>query len=370
MRIRITTSKILFLFLIYNCFLYGSNPRLNIRDIPYRVYNENDTDTYKKNSCKLDISYPQHGNKLPTILFIHGGGLTSGVKFFPNGGLENLDIIQIAVTYRLSPKVLCPTYIEDVAAAIAWAFNNVGKFGGDPNKIYLSGVSAGAYLANMVYFDKSYLNVYGIDPDSLAGLFSYSSQMTTHYQVCYEEYGNIVSSDTKIVDKYAPLFYVRKTIKPVFLFTGDSILEMPGRYVQNTDMLSKLTRLDGVNVYYIQIEGYDHNSFLPFALKNTIKILNNDTLYLDSIKNKMNYLLKQQSIITIKPEVYYSSGSIKVKSEDTIEYVYIYNILGKSILTEKMDDVSRDINVRHLKHGFYLVKIVTKHYNFMRKIYI
>lgn len=348
--------------------LFGAMPRTTIKDIPYRYYEENDTNTYKKSRCVLDINYPTNGKNLPSIIFFYGGGLTQGTKWLPMGGFENQNIIQIAPNYRLSPNVKCPAYIEDAAAAVDWIFKHIKEYGGDPGKIYLSGVSSGGYLANMIYLDKNYLSQYKIDPDSFAGFFSYSSQMTTHFQVCWEEYGKLVNSDTKIIDKYAPLFNARKTIKPIYLFTADSLLDMAGRYEQNIQMTNLLRSYGNNQVYYIQLKGYDHNTFLAPAFSNTIKILNNDIIYLDSIKN-----LKIYNVITRLndigyPKIIYSSKILNIHSIDTIKNIIIYSAIGKILFHTPYNTLCVNIDTHQFKTGTYFVKINTSKKEYVEKL--
>ncbi|ULT27161.1 alpha/beta hydrolase [Sphingobacterium sp. E70] len=89
----------------------------------------------------------------------------------------------VAVNYRLSPKEKAPGYIEDAATAVAWAFAHIASYGGDPAKIYVSGHSAGGYLALMVGLDSSYLHKYGVDANRIKGLAPISGQTNTHYTI-------------------------------------------------------------------------------------------------------------------------------------------------------------------------------------------
>ena len=50
------------------------------------------------------------------------------------------------VNYRLFPKIKAPAYIEDAAAAVAWVFKNIGDYGGDSSRIYVSGHSLPAVI--------------------------------------------------------------------------------------------------------------------------------------------------------------------------------------------------------------------------------
>ena len=88
-----------------------------LKDIPYTAVNE--SDTYRKERCKLDIYYPEDVKEFKTLVWFHGGGLEGGNKGlreeFRNRGFAVID-----VNYRLYPKVKCPGYLEDAALAVSW----------------------------------------------------------------------------------------------------------------------------------------------------------------------------------------------------------------------------------------------------------
>ncbi len=67
--------------------------------------------------------------------------------------------------------------------ATAWVFKNIESYGGNSNKIFITGHSAGGYLASMVGLDKSYLANYGIDANQLAGIIPFSGHAITHMTV-------------------------------------------------------------------------------------------------------------------------------------------------------------------------------------------
>src|SRR5690606_17517321 len=110
---------------------------------------------------------PVRNAKLPVIVWFHGGGITGGEKFVPKE-LMNQGVVVMAVNYRLSPKVSNPAYIEDAAAAVAWAFRHAAEFGGDTGRIYVAGHSAGGYLTAMVGLDKQWLARHQIDANRIA----------------------------------------------------------------------------------------------------------------------------------------------------------------------------------------------------------
>ena len=89
--------------------------------------------------------------------------------------------VVVAPNYRLIPEVDVEQCIDDAAEAVAWTFRNIEKYGGDPSKIFVTGHSAGGYLTSMIGLDKKWLDKYGIDADSIAGLIPYSGQVITHF---------------------------------------------------------------------------------------------------------------------------------------------------------------------------------------------
>jgi len=80
-------------------------------------YSQGTDDAYALDRYVLDIYLPGTID-FATVVWFHGGGLTSGNKFIPEG-LKNQGIAVVAVNYRLYPKVKSPKYIDDAAAAVA-----------------------------------------------------------------------------------------------------------------------------------------------------------------------------------------------------------------------------------------------------------
>ena len=137
------------------------------QNIAYKVLTNKTGNDYIKSRCKLDIYYPTISKNFASVVWFHGGGLRAGNKKVPSQLMEK-GFAVIAVNYRLFPKVQCPVYIEDAAAAVAWTFKNIKKYGGSNDKIFVSGHSAGGYLTSMVGLDKSYLKAHSIDANKIA----------------------------------------------------------------------------------------------------------------------------------------------------------------------------------------------------------
>ena len=103
---------------------------------------------------RLDIFHPAKAatRPVPVVAFVHGGGFVRGDKggadapFYNNVGVWAVqqEMIGVTLTYRLAPGSQWPSGADDVAAAVDWLNSNVSRFGGDPDRIFLMGQSAGA----------------------------------------------------------------------------------------------------------------------------------------------------------------------------------------------------------------------------------
>lgn len=216
--------------------------------------NESDLDDYQKERCRLDLYYPENVKDFPTVVWFHGGGLKGGERYIPKE-LKEKDIAIAAVNYRLYPKVKCPGYIEDAAAAVAWVFKNIKKYGGDPDKIIVSGHSAGGYLTSMVGLDKKWLAPYDIDANKIWLLVPFSGHTITHMTV-REERG--IPQEQAIVDEFAPLYHVRPDAPPVVLITGDRNLELLGRYEENAYFWRMMQVAGHQQTFIYEVQGFDH----------------------------------------------------------------------------------------------------------------
>lgn len=187
MKSRITVLSFVFLFTAALVFAEAP-PRTETKDIPY--YPETvlaKADDYQKSQCRLKISAPKDAKNLPVFVWFHGGGLERGSLEYPAEETPSLmmdkKIVLVGIGYRLSPKVPFPVFIEDAAAAVAWTFKNIERYGGDPKKIFVGGHSAGGYLTGMVGLDPRWLASYDIDNKKIAGLVIHSGQVTTHFHI-------------------------------------------------------------------------------------------------------------------------------------------------------------------------------------------
>ncbi|MEW4923860.1 alpha/beta hydrolase [Algibacter sp. 2305UL17-15] len=236
-------------------------------------YNDSITnaDAYVKKMCQLDIYYPKNKTDAPTVVWFHGGGLSGGDKFIPEA-LKNNGMIVVAVNYRLSPIVKNPKYIEDAAASVAWVFNNIERYNGIKKSIFVSGHSAGGYLASMVGLDKKWLQKHDIDADDIAGLIPFSGHTITHFTIRKEQG---IAGTQPIIDEFAPLYHVRKDAPPILIITGDREKELLGRYEENAYFMRMLKVVGHKNTTLYELDGYNHSSMAEPAFQLLINFVKN-----------------------------------------------------------------------------------------------
>lgn len=221
-------------------------------DLPYRT-GENVTEAMKA-KCRLDVYYPTNAKDFNTVVWFHGGGLKSGKRSIPKE-LQGKGIAVVAVSYRLHPEVKAPAYIEDAAAAVAWTFNNIEKYGGSKKRIFVSGHSAGGYLTMMLGLDKRWLETHQIDANQIAGLVPFSGQAVTHFTIRAERG---IKDKQPIIDEFAPLNHVRKDAPPMLLITGDRNKEMLGRYEENAYLWRMMKEVGHKDTELFELQGFDH----------------------------------------------------------------------------------------------------------------
>jgi len=187
---------------------------------------------------KLDLYLPD-GDSFDLMVYFHGGGFKEGSKEKQTWIYEYLaehGIAAAPINYRMYPNAKYPDFIEDCAAAVAFAKTEAAKYG-NVKKIFAGGSSAGGYASMLLCFNYDLLGAHGISPEELGGFFHDAGQPTVHFNVL-EEAG--IDSRRVIVDERAPLYYIEggKNYPPMQFIVSDE--DIPSRYEQTMLVLSTL----------------------------------------------------------------------------------------------------------------------------------
>lgn len=122
----------------------------------------NDVAYGPERSQKLDIYIPAdfRDKNLDVIVFFYGGRWTNGTKEdyrFVGAAFADKDFIVVIPDYRKYPQVRFPVFVEDGAKALAWVYDNIIAYHGNPERIHVTGYSAGAHIAALLATDAYYL---------------------------------------------------------------------------------------------------------------------------------------------------------------------------------------------------------------------
>ena len=109
----------------------------------------------------------------PVVVFFYGGSWTSGKREyyrFVGDALAQRGVLVLIPDHRKSPAHRVAAFMADGAAAVAWARANARSYGGDTERVFLMGHSAGAQIAALLATDARYLAVHQLRPTQLAGV--------------------------------------------------------------------------------------------------------------------------------------------------------------------------------------------------------
>ena len=178
----------------------------------------------------------------PVVVFFYGGSWKRGeraqYKFVGQRLAEN-GVVAVVADYRTYPRAMFPAFMDDAARAVRRVHDDAAGWGGDPERLFIAGHSAGAQIAALLATDARYLQAHGMSPHQLAGVIGLSGP-----------YDFNVTGD--LVDVFGPssqwplaqaVNFVDGDEPPFLLLhgTGDKVVE----YVDSVELAEKL-RANGV----------------------------------------------------------------------------------------------------------------------------
>ena len=205
---------------------------------------------------KLDIYRPDGNARLPVIVFFYGGSWKAGNKKmypFVAATLARHGAVVVVPDYRLYPQVRFPAFLADCADATAWTFAHLGQIGGEADRVFLMGHSAGAYNAIMLALDPHYLAAAGTSRNLLAGAiglagpYDFKPLQEPDVSAVFGAIGNDPSGQViSFADAHAP---------PLLLLAGTADMQVKPR---NTTALAARLRQAGRQVEERLYPGVGH----------------------------------------------------------------------------------------------------------------
>ncbi|GAB3902568.1 hypothetical protein GCM10028803_29470 [Larkinella knui] len=219
---------LIFLLVFINEFA-TARPSQRTKDIPYVTADSPDFDADRH---VLDVYQPRRKSAQlrPVVVFIHGGNWDSGSKnlySFVGRRLARQEVVAVIINYRLSPAVRVPGMADDCARAVRWTSEHIAEFGGDPNRIFVMGHSAGGGLAALLAVDNSVFEKNGLARNPVKGailddpagldMFDYLKKMAYPGD---KQYLVPFGKDTAVWRAMSALYQVNAQSPPMLIYTG------------------------------------------------------------------------------------------------------------------------------------------------------
>ena len=221
-----------------------------------------------KDAGLLDIYLPKlsEGEKVPLLIYFHGGGLESGDKKDNRGlytSLASKGMVVVSANYRMYPEIGYPVFIEDAAKAVSYSLAHIKEYA-NCKSVWIGGISAGAYLSMMLHFVPNFLKKCGVEEIQIAGYIFDGGQPTVHFNVLRERK---MDTGAVRVDEAAPIYYLvhpyeaNKNQHFLFIWADNDI---PGRTEQN-ELLMRTMETHGYDkeqMEYRVMQGFGHAGYV------------------------------------------------------------------------------------------------------------
>ncbi|HEY4690508.1 MAG TPA: alpha/beta hydrolase [Anaerolineae bacterium] len=220
---------------------------------------------------KLDVYWPPSGERLPVMLFVHGGSWSWGDKtlyplvaahYAPHG------FVVVVINYSHYPHVTFPTFVEDAAAAIAWVVRHIDAYHGDPDRLVASGHSAGGHILSLIALDERYLAAHGLTRDVLRGLIAISAPTDLGLLVQHLQ-ANLTAASAEVLiaimggsdrlPQADPIHLARRDAPPIQIVHGVEDTLVP---IEVARRFAAALKAAGAPVELLEYERADHYSIL------------------------------------------------------------------------------------------------------------
>ncbi len=247
----------------------------------YKANNEATARVRQQYPHHLDISFGSHSKQAldlylppgdvsaaPVFLFLHGGGFREGdrahygfiaLPFIKNG------IITAVASYRLMGEGFhFPAQSTDVKHAVKWLHDNVGRYGGNANAIFVGGHSAGAILSADIGVDREWMSRMGIPREALRGIIPVSGPYDLRNKV-KTTYESAYAPTVELKVLASPILHINDPMPAAVVACGSK-----EKYEESSSEFSRALWAAGVKGEYLNLEGQGHaDTALSLANENS-----------------------------------------------------------------------------------------------------
>jgi len=209
---------------------------------------------------RLDVYAPKAAVKAPVVVFFYGGSWEFGKRRwyrYVGDALARNGVVVMIPDYRKYPDVQFPKFMQDAARAVAWAREHAREFGGDPQRLFVMGHSAGGQIAALLACDKRYLADVNLRPRDLAGMIGVAGAYA--FLPFVEHEPEIFGDDAQGRYDSQPINFVDGDEPPMLLLQGEDDDEVPPHNAQA--MAERAQAMDGTTQLKLY-PGVGHSSIL------------------------------------------------------------------------------------------------------------
>ena len=208
----------------------------------------------------LDVYSPRAATMAPVVVFFYGGSWEDGKRRwyrYVGDALASSGIVTIIPDYRKFPDVRFPAFMHDAARATAWAHEHAGEFGGDRERLFVMGHSAGGQIAALLAADGRYLADVGMQPRDLGGMIGIAGAYT--FLPFVDDEAQIFGNDARGRYDSQPINFVSGDEPPMLLLQGSDDDEVPRHNAEA--MAERAQAMDGTALLKLY-PGVGHSSIL------------------------------------------------------------------------------------------------------------
>lgn len=197
--------------------------------------------------------------KAPVLVFLHGGGWTSGYKewnHFMAPALSAAGICLVSPGYRLAPETGFEGQRADCMAALAWVWQHIADFGGDPERIWVGGHSAGGHWASLLATRDDWQTEVGLPDNVIRGCLPVSGVYRFGEGSGLTMRPRFLGKEDPAIDRAAsPMLDTGRRIPPFFISWGER--DFP-HLVAQAGAMTEMLRGRGVAVRTHVVAGANH----------------------------------------------------------------------------------------------------------------
>lgn len=213
----------------------------------------------------LDVYAPPNARNAPVVLFVHGGSWQGGDKAdyrFVGESLARAGYVTGVMSYRLAPQNRYPTYVQDAAAALKWLRDNTRTYGGNPDDLFMTGHSAGAFNAVEAVDNVRWLTEAGVPVSALRGVIGVAGP----YSYDFREFPSRVAfPENATPDEVMPDRHVRPDAPPHLLLVAENDTTV---YPQNALNMEAALKKAGIPVTRTVLPKLNHVTIIGAVARN------------------------------------------------------------------------------------------------------